>query len=267
VVDSLSVASRRGEPDGAGANFARCSDAQPGVAAVFMEGGGGGAGGSFQTAGGGGGRGNGNNVGGMPGSVEPTMGFVRGGCRGANGGASASPLEFDAFGGSGGGAMYLLAGDSIVIEGVLDASGAGGSAGTQGDDTDTNTGGAGGAGGGSGGLIALDAPMIVVEAGGRLVANGGGGGGGGPPNIDKFATAGSEPATTGPEPYGAIGGTSAGGGEGGNGATKLDLAQAGAPNNVVEGGGGGGGGGGLGHLLTFGPFTNNGGFSPEIDNR
>lgn len=267
VADSLSVASRHDALAGAGADFAGCFESQSGSASAFEQGAGGGAGGSFQTRGAGGGLANGN-PGGAPGEIEPSIGFVRGGCRGGDGGHSDSPLPFDAFGGSGGGAMYLLAGGEIVIEGTLDASGAGGNAGTQADDTGSvNTGGAGGGGGGSGGMIALDAPMIRVGANGRMVANGGGGGGGGPPNNVQLATPGSDPATTEMSPFVALGGTSDGGGSGGNGATKRDVATPGAPNTIVNGGGGGGGGGGLGHLVTFGSFTNMGGFSPEIDNQ
>jgi len=126
--------------------------------------GGGGAGGSFSGKGGDGGNGGGGGAGhGAAGMAAGTPTFVRGGCRGTQGGGSAGAP------GGGGGAVYLLSQHTIMIAGAIDASGAAG-------------GGAiaskqGGSGGGSGGLIALFAAAITGD--GALYADGGGGGAGG----------------------------------------------------------------------------------------
>jgi hypothetical protein len=264
VVGTLDVSSKTGNPRlGAGANPGTCITATG--AGDDTGGGGGGAGGSFGTKGGAGGSGDLNNngppagtaKGGTAGLAQPSPARLRGGCPGGTGGTGESPQR--AAGGDGGGAIYLIAGTSITIDGNVYASGGGG-------DADSNASGIaqGGGGGGSGGLIGFDAPSIRVT--GRVVANGGAGGGGG--------------------------GTTAGGGRGGEGTTMSWSARAtggtagpiatandgsGAAGTAVNqtgnvdgsdgDGGGGGGGGGLGVILISGALSGGMTMSPTPTQR
>jgi hypothetical protein len=164
---------------GAGANFAGCASGLAAGGGVGDGGGGGGAGGSFRTAGGSGGDADLDLSGGVGASAGVTispLSFIRGGCPGSRGANAEPSIALGGSGGRSGGGLYLIAGQQLVVEGTIDASGEGGGGGAHGD---TTGGGGGGGGGGSGGLIGLDAPSIVLEPTARLIANGGGGGGGG----------------------------------------------------------------------------------------
>ena len=189
---------------------------------------GGGAGGSFVGPGGKGGSGSGGNpgVGGTAGAiVTAPVTTLRGGCA-AQAGAGATNAQA----GHGGGAVMLIAGRNITINGNVFASGEGGSGGQSGF--------AGGGGGGAGGMIVLDAPFIMATD--QIVANGGGGGEGG--NQNQTGAPGFDPSDeTAATGGGAIGNA----GNGGTGAGGTASATAGANGNGGGGGGGGGGGTGL----------------------
>jgi hypothetical protein len=203
-------------------------------------GGGGGAGGSFATSGGAGGDGD-TSTHGNPIMTMATPATLQGGCAGgagAQGGPemSGDPCEPTPSGaaGPGGGAVMLVAGGSLKIDGHVAANGAGGGPGV------TSRG--GGSGGGAGGLIVLWAGTSLA-GGGTLVASGGGGGGGG--NHCANGAPGGDPALDAitPAPGGAGG---AAPNNGGDGAAITDPGGTG-----VTGGskGGGGGGGGVGFVL------------------
>ena len=206
---------------GAGGDPSVCA---PGIRPVGR---GGNAGGSFIGLGGSGGFGSDGSTGGTPGATMTDVTELRGGCPGQNG------FNLDE-GGYGGGAVFLIAGKRIDVQGGINASGAGGFG---------SSGGANpGYGGGSGGMIGFEAPMITCSS--LLLASGGGGGGG---STGAFEGGnGQDPATTDP----ALGGLGANGGTGGNGSMAARAAPglAGGPGNPageVAGGGGGGGGAGL----------------------
>jgi hypothetical protein len=219
----IDVGSRRHDSveTGAGADPASCAtagDVPPGHAA-------GGAGGSHLGRGGAGGGDFSGELGGVSG--EPVSGTtLRGGCPG-------QASETGRLGGHGGGAVMLIAVNSIRIESDINAAGQGGDGGVNFTD--------GGGGGGAGGMIVLEAPTVIVT--GMLLANGGGGGTGG------------DDGAGGADPFdvtAALGGGSSGtGGAGGDGAAGV-VAGSGADglrpvgrNNVGAGGGGGGGGAGV----------------------
>ncbi|MGN6108299.1 MAG: hypothetical protein ACTHU0_24545 [Kofleriaceae bacterium] len=167
VVDGMiDAASHRGGSKGPNANPTGCTSSDGGSAGNR---GGGAAGGSFGTQGAAGGTGAAGVVpGGMPPPASPEPhDKLRGGCRGGAGGAGD---DRPAGGGQGGGALYLVAGNAIEINALVNASGAGGDGG------DASRGGAGG--GGAGGMIVAYAPTLTVGTSGLMVANGGGGGGG-----------------------------------------------------------------------------------------
>ena len=222
----LDVASHIGGKTGPGGrNGSGCTGGAAGNPAATNYGGGGG--GSFQTAGGGGGGGNGvsASAGLATNLVTPTQ--LMNGCAGTQGGG----LTGQGIPGAGGGAVYLLAGDSITIDGEIDASGAGGGANTDPTAPHFN----GGSGGGSGGMIALVAPMVTGS--GSLYANGGGGGGGAD-GANMIGGAGMDPAVA---TTAAPGG---GGTKGGVGSVGTTAGVAGATGGAGKSGGGGGGGGG-----------------------
>ena len=231
TLDASSVA---GGLRGPGSNNTTCNTGQPGGSG--SGGGGGGAGGSFQSRGGAGGAGMGSTGGtsGLP--VFATS--LRGGCRGSTGGG-ASPGP----GGDSGGAIYLVAGGRLQVDGRINASGAGGrGAGSK----------SGGGGGGSGGMIALHGGTIAIASGARLWANGGGGGGGGTSNAGgSNGGQSTDPATGGP--------SGAGDGDGGVGAVQINSGGPGTSGG--KGGGGGGGGVGVIENLTGGNLSP-GTFSP-----
>lgn len=202
--------------------------------------GGGAAGGSFGTAGGEGGPGRGNIAGGKP--VAGTAQTVLiGGCPGGLGGKGTDGGGEGRAGG-GGGAVYLLAKDSITVTGVINASGSGGNGGRDGLGSS-----GGGGGGGSGGMIGLEAAKIMAT--GSLFANGGAGGGGGGDSQVRHGGPGADPSSALAAATGGTGGQG-GGGAGANGATLAltGLTGKGAGNNDNCGGGGGGGGVGVIHI-------------------
>jgi hypothetical protein len=256
---TIDVASRDGSNVGAGGNDSGCG--VPGSPDNDGGGGGGAAGGSFIGKGGDGGTGDSNSSTSVDGVASPstatpavTTTIVRGGCRGGIGGGSATNATGKP-GGSGGGAVYLIAGSTLTIDGMIDAGGAGGQA------TDDEQ---GGPGGGSGGMVGLDAPAIMISGG--VFANGGGGAEGGATNntgdtgragengqhSEIAAAAGGDHTYSGNNPsQGGRGGDGSVGGQhdGSNGATDL--------------GGGGGGGGGAGFIYMHGAGTITGQISPS----
>lgn len=196
-------------------------------------GGGGGAGGSFGSRGGNGG--DGKNTPGTRGTAgieagAPTM--LQGGCSGTNGGDGDDPGTGGARG-FGGGGLYLVAGETLTIRGIVNASGAGGRGGKLPK--------GGGGGGGSGGMIVLHAPAIDVMTWTRIFANGGGGGNGAKGGDDGMD--GEAPI----EPQTAAKGGLGQGGAGGDGAFLTNAAGMGM--TFGDGGGGGGGGGGVIYVL------------------
>jgi hypothetical protein len=199
-------------------------------------GGSGGGGGSFATSGGTGGFGADNATRGTSTPIVTPINTVRGGCTGGLGGAPVSIV-----GGKGGGAIYLLAGHDIVINGHIDASGAGGAGGGS-----VSGAGGGGGGGGAGGMIVLEAKhAIAVAPTAEIFALGGGGGGGG--SQDNPAMPGRPP--TGPQtpgaggPGGAVGVSGGFSGGSGGGGSRLSPADYVGQNGAFGRGGGGGGGG------------------------
>ncbi|MEO8706234.1 MAG: hypothetical protein ABI867_39760 [Kofleriaceae bacterium] len=201
-------------------------------------GGGGGAGGSFGTPGGNGGTGNAGAGGTASDAATLPITKLRGGCMGGvgapGGGDRAVP-------GRGGGVVFLAAHETIAVNGVINASGAGGEGG--------NTSKGGGAGGGSGGLIVFHAATLSVSLGARIVANGGGGGAGA--GQGQVGANGADPDATMPAMPAPGGTTSTGGATpGGNGAAL--ASQPGNGNNGGGGGGGGGGGSGVIRVLAGG---------------
>ena len=214
---------------GAGSDPAGCA----GTAATGAPGGG--FGGTFTTKGGNGG------VTAPPGGVAQaafTTTTLRGGCPGGDGKTS----NGNAMAGHGGGAVELIAVQSMVLFGTINASGAGGGPG--------KGGGNGGYGAGAGGMIVLDSPTISVNGITQVFANGGGAGGGGAMTNGMDGVSGSDPA--GPNAPAASGDGGGGtGGIGGNGAyTMLNGTVVNALSGDDGGGGGGdgGGGGGLGFI-------------------
>jgi hypothetical protein len=262
TIDVSSV-SGAGARRGAGGDATQCTTLNKGQS--DSGGAGGGAGGSFGTIGGKGGTGDLNNsnppsgagAGANPANPLSIPTVLHGGCAGGAGGEGSMEQErTGGLGGDGGGALYLIAGSRIAIEGNVFASGAGGRV----------TSGAGGrqegaGGGGSGGMIVLDAPTLQIN--GRVVANGGAGGGGGGGSggtqggngttvqWNERATAGIGDQEPPPNP------ASAGNGARGTAAgavTDLD----GASSDL----GGGGGAGGLGVVITYGTLNGGAMMSP-----
>jgi hypothetical protein len=228
IEGTIDVASHRGAAVGAGADPASCT-------AVAPTSPGGGAGGTYGTDGGDGGIGLPDGAPGLAANTGDPV-DVRGGCPGGNGASGGGP---GGVGGHGGGAVYLLAGISITIDGTINASGAGGDGCSAG-----GGGGCGGGGGGAGGMIVLDGPTVTTR--GALFANGGGGGEGASSN---HGNAGAESSAPDDAARGGTGGAS-NGGDGGDGATATSDASDGR-DGVSNTGGGGGGGGGGGVIKTF----------------
>lgn len=241
----LDVASHRSSFAGAHAMVPNCT---PNVGMNGNNGGGGGAGGGFHGDGGRGGDAPGPATG-APGGPAVAVGVIRAGCSGSKGGGGNA--AGGGAGGFGGGALYLIAGQQIDVSGTINASGASGAGGAK-----SNVGGgAGGGGGGSGGMIGLDAPVVLLRPGTRLVANGGaGGGGGGNMGANNSAgTNGGEAAVlVGNPPYlaqGGAGGTPGGAGGGDGGAIGPALPGGGTRGSPM--GGAGGGGGAPGFILVY----------------
>lgn len=228
---TLDVASHRAGRTGPGATGNAC---MAGTAPMDKLGG---PGGSFGGTGGAGG-------GPVPSGAGVTgVASLRGGCAGSDGSGGTQGT-----GGAGGGAVYVMAGASVIIEGTVNASGAGG-----GGALDT----AGGGGGGSGGMIVLDAPLVTLAASSSVFANGGGGGEAA--GNSNSGNPGADPASALTRASGGAGG--AGAGDGGSGSAGSDLTGvAGLRGGSAEGGGGGGG---AGLVRVFSPqFTQTGALSP-----
>jgi hypothetical protein len=215
---------------GAGADPSSCAPAM-----LPMDGGGY-AGGSFIGFGGVGGTGSNGSNAGSPAPPVTDVPVLRGGC--------SAPVDPGfRVGGYGGGAVLLIAGKRIDVQGGINASGASGRGAAPGN--------RGGFGGGAGGMIAFDAPTITCNS---LLLASGGGGGGGSSGITSGGD-GQDPSTL----AAAAGGGGANGGNGGRGSTASSRAAPGAPGAPGSpagiGGGGGGGGGGAG--LIKAPATAN----------
>ena len=208
-----------------------------------VRGGAGGAGGAFMSFGGTGGYGDGGCDGGVSGKGLPLAPpLLRAGCDGQRGGDGVDP---SAPGGYGGGALFLVAGESIDLgsAGVINASGAGGFVGGLL---------SGGSGGGTGGMIVMYAPSITAAPGAVVMANGGGGGAG----QQSGATNGSDPDWAEPLST-APGGRTPGSpdGVGGTGAAG-DGPPQGATNHLDNVCGAGAGGGGRGFIQANTPIGN-----------
>ncbi|MFO0597568.1 MAG: hypothetical protein U0228_19840 [Myxococcaceae bacterium] len=176
----------------------------------------GGGGGGFASAGANGGNISSGASGGSGGAINIGT-ALRGGCPGGIGGGSSERAS------SGGGALQLVALNSITIGAPISAPGAGGKGGGFGN---------GGNGGGSGGDLLLEAQQIIASSG-SITANGGGGGEAGTGNAGQSGQLSATPATGGTD--GLLGGA---GGAGAAGST-----------NATDGeNGGGGGGGGVGRI-------------------
>lgn len=225
---AIDVSSKRGAIElGAGANSSACVD---GTTANVLTGG---AGGTNIGKGGDGDLAGIAASGGMASNPLQAPSTLRGGCRGGTGAGLLGGA-----GGNGGGAVDLIA-PTIVINGTINASGAGASAaGTT----------SGGGGGGSGGLIVLDSPDLTVNSSAAVFAQGGSGSEGG---SGGAGTAGRDPTVAG---QAALGGDGSGsGGSGGAGATTGNGENGGPDSNGSNLDGGGGGGGGAGFIKTTDP--------------
>jgi hypothetical protein len=156
---------------GAGSPSDKCRSVAQEATTSAAQIGGGGAGGTFITAGGNGGDAdNGAALGGgaaAPTGTTPTT--LRAGCDGGRGAAGTTPAGVP---GAGGGALYLLAGTAININGYINVSGGPGGSGVGGGSGGYHH---GGSGGGSGGMIVLFAPTITAAAGVAVLAAGGAG--------------------------------------------------------------------------------------------
>jgi hypothetical protein len=244
-IDASSNANRKGA-GGQGV----CGTAGQGTDAP--NGGGGGAGASFGYQGGGPAPGGGVTTTAHAADPPELLVDVRGGCTGYRGGVSTTAGGIAGAGGRSGGAVYLIAGESIFVSSTINVSGGGGAGGpVRG----------GGGGGGSGGLIGFDAPALVVMA--ELIARGGGGGSGG-----SDAAAGNR----GTEPVNATGNTPGGAAATGTGSGP-GWPGCGGPNGTTGGNnaggtaaaGGGGGGGACGYIRSYAvSTTTSGSTSPRV---
>lgn len=236
---TLDVTSGRTAGNGPGANPTDCGPATTLSGSDSLGGAGGGAGGSFGASGGAGAPGAAG-TGGTP--IPPAsipVDKLRGGCPGGFGGDGDGAQNGGerAAGSSGGGAVYLLTRGELIVDGVVDASGAGGNGG--------NSSKGGGGGGGSGGMILIHAGSIRVGASGQLVANGGGGGGGAGNGTD--GADGSDPSVLN---MAAAGGPASGGGSSAGGAGGFKSTAAGSATNTGNGGAAGGGSVGVIRVLS-----------------
>lgn len=237
VAGTISVASERGAPEGAGSQPTACDeqDIPPEVGQNDNDGAAGGGGGGYRGAGGRGGDGDANggvSEGGDRGSALEMPDRIAGGCRGAAGGNGYAGVG--ALGGAGGGAIELISQTEVLVSGIINAGGAGGWGGLDGDN--------GGGGGGSGGYIGLDARRLTFENA-TIAANGGGGGGGSGEGEDGGdggdGEAGDMAAAAGASTSGNVG---TAGGAGSAGAQLEGQPAASPPGNGAAGGGGGGAG-------------------------
>jgi hypothetical protein len=213
---------------GAGADAFECGVQMNGT--PDDTGAGGGAGGSFGASGGPGASGSNGSAGAQPGMKLPIE-TLHGGCAGTSGGAGAQTVG--GVGGHGGGAVYLVAGTLIMMDGssnVFAAGGGGGGGAVR----------AGGGGGGSGGMIALEAPTVQVDC--LLAANGAGGGGGSNTGTGDDGKDGTQLNFMSV----AAGGAADMGGGGGGGAGSTATLPDGSAGFAGPSGSGGGGGGAVG---------------------
>jgi hypothetical protein len=218
-----------------GASSVFCANGPLGVNG--LNGGGGGAGGSFHTRGGDGGGGDGGmNTGTRGGLTYAEPATLRAGCPGTRGLGGSMPG--DPAGGAGG-AVYVLGGNKMLLNGTINASGGGGGRG--------NASKSGGSGGGAGGMIVLWSPTLRGSA--TLIANGGGGGGGADNGASGGAGSDGTAITAAP---GGDGGSPAVG-RGGAGATGTVTGMRGTDDGT--GAGGGAGGGGVGYIRLAGDIT------------
>jgi hypothetical protein len=249
---TLDITSGRTAGDGPGANPTDCGPAPTG--SDNLGGGGGGAGGSFGASGGAGAPGGG----GPGGTPRPPAAVpvdkLRGGCPGGTGGDGDGDGDgARAPGSSGGGAVYLLTRGELIVDGTVDASGAGGNGG--------NSSKGGGGGGGSGGMILIHAGSLRVGPQGKLIANGGGGGGGAGNGTD--GADGSDPSTI---DMAAPGGPPNGGGSSAGGAGGFKSTAAGSATNTGNGGAAGGGSVGVIRVLSGQPIpANNVSPTPQLN--
>lgn len=177
----------------------------------------GGGGGGFATVGGQGGSVTAGAAGGAGGAVN--LGTqLRGGCPGGLGGGSSARAS------AGGGALQLVARQTITIAGIINSPGQGGEGGGFGN---------GGNGGGSGGDLLFEAQSLVASSGG-LTCNGGAGGEAGTQNAGQAGQLTTTPARGGSDGLA--------GGAGGDGAVQGTAADPGEGATLLAGGGGGGGG-------------------------
>jgi hypothetical protein len=244
VVDVSSTAG-----PGAGADWTGCGAPGNGMPGNNGQGGGGGAGGSFGSRGGNGGAGaDGISEGGLsaPGDLGATL---HGGCGGGTGAPGAAT---PALAGNGGGAVYLVAGTSLIVSGTVNASGGGAQGGREPR--------GGGAGGGAGGMIALwGGQELQVLATAQVFANGGAGGGG----ADTTQDGPDGGAPTKADAGGKGTGLATGAGAGGDGASKNAPGSDGGRDSGGVGGGGAGGGTGVIRLVSSGAaISANAGVSP-----
>ncbi len=156
---------------------------------------------------------------------------LRGGCP-SGGAEDAETGAVTLYGSAGGGAVQLSSRVGIDVQGVIDVRGKPG-------DYEAAPGITVVLGGGAGGGILLEAPMVNLGSGARLIAKGGGGG-----------TIGSSPSdddSAAPSPGMSCPGTCP---DGGNGAAPGVAAAAGESSPVTTGPGliSGGGGGGMGRV-------------------
>jgi hypothetical protein len=224
---------------GPGAPFTNCIS-PTGNLQSSSGGGDGGAGASFMSRGGNNGGGDGRSSSSTAAQADAANPLrLRAGCTGQSASGTAPGA-----GGFAGGAVVLMAGNTIdITTGIVNASGGGGGA---------PGGKSGGGGGGTGGMIAIYAPTIMTGTGTRLAANGGGGASGG-----TGGQAGGETDPTTPS-MAAQGGSSCSTGGDGNASA---AAQTGGNGGSNCGGGGGGGGGGY-IWISMDPAMASGQFSP-----
>jgi hypothetical protein len=237
----LDVSSKRGSPAGAGANpMPLCAN---GVTEAFGHAGG--YGGSFGGKGGNGGLpaavGTGESAGVAAPALATVPGTLRGGCPGGNG---AMGIVTGGRGGSGGGAVAIIA-PTINVGAMarINASGAGGDGGPA--DAAVAS---GGGGGGSGGMIVLDGSIGPPSpaTGVWIYANGGGGGQGGTATGMNIGAGADGKESAGPVVIGAGGiDLFKSGGPGGGGAFA-SLSDGASSATAINSGGGGAGGGGAG---------------------
>ena len=246
IFDEIDLLGRQDSLAAGAEDQVQCANATGKPGTDGDDGAGGGGGGGFAVAGAAGEEGNGDTAGGEPehpGGIGGDAVGVRfqAGCAGGRGG-NADVGVGGGVGGNGGGALHLVARDSIAISGTINAGGGGGRA------SDFHSDGGGG-GGGSGGYIGLESPSISIGSAFAFLAANGGGGGGGTSNSEAGEQPGNDGASAAEAAEGgrgAYGTNLRGGGDGGDGGFLSTLPTT---ENFDPFGGGGGGGGGIGVIV------------------